>query len=316
MSEKQACTTVCGREFPNICGACNPSHCGGVGSGPAPAPQPPTPSNASSCNGNTLQFVNQSNKSVWIYDFPYNSPNGPKQPIGGGSVAAGALVCVPMTRNRPGMRVYIADRRLRNSIERGVPPDSGSWSVDGNVMFSFFEYFLEESQDRYTVNLSYMDEYSFPLTVKFNKVGGYRGAVEDHEYGPKSLSSIKNALARQRDYNWSSLIWPGMNRIVGPLKVWQYNPRAVPSSFRQFNRSLPKDGSQLFSSRSNWDGWHQLMTREPSNTGYVKALHSVTTPDSRGKYGYFCYPIDNRDGEFTWMPIEIKTTVTIYPDNS
>ena len=59
------------------------------------------------------------------------------------------------------------------------------------------------------------------------------------------------------------------------------------------------------------------MNREPSNTGYVRALHSVTIPDSRGKYGYFCYPIDNRDGEFTWMPVEIKTTVTIYyPDNS
>ena len=30
--------------------------------------------------------------------------------------------------------------------------------------------------------------------------------------------------------------------------------------------------------------------RTPSNTGYTKALHSVSQPDSRGKYGYFCYP--------------------------
>ena len=205
---------VCSREFPNVCGACNPSRCGGGGGGPGPTPtpQPPTPPTGSSCSRNTLKFVNQSNKSVWIYDFPYNSPNGPKQPVGGGPVAAGASVCVPMTRNRPGMRVYVANRRLRNSMERGVAPDSGNSSVDGNVMFSFFEYFLEENQRRYTVDLSYIDEYSFPLTVKFDDVGGYRGAVEGHEYGPKSLSSIKNALAREKDFNWSSLIWPGMNR--------------------------------------------------------------------------------------------------------
>ena len=50
MSEQQACAAVCSREFPNICGACNPDSCGGGGPKPTPTPPTPTPpSDGSTC---------------------------------------------------------------------------------------------------------------------------------------------------------------------------------------------------------------------------------------------------------------------------
>lgn len=108
--------------------------------------------------------------------------------------------------------------------------------------------------------------------------------------------------------------------MVGPNKAWQFSQGSgispyAPENFWDFLRSLPKYGRQLFGSLgTNWDVWQfNGGQRQPSNTGYTKALHSVSQPDSRGKYGYFCYPEDNRDGEFTWMPTSIKPTVTIYP---
>ena len=64
------------------------------------------------------------------------------------------------------------------------------------------------------------------------------------------------------------------------------------------------------------DGWNHLNQRQPSRTGDVKALQSVSQPDPRGKYGFFCYPIDNVDGEFTWLPASVKTTLVIYPFNT
>ena len=106
------------------------------------------------------------------------------------------------------MRIYIADKRLRESIEKGLGPDGGNPFVDGDVMWSFVEYFWEPGASRYTFDLSYIDEFSYPTTVKFSNVGSYGGAVEGHEYGPKSMSSIRSALKQQTDGNWGGLIWP------------------------------------------------------------------------------------------------------------
>ena len=39
-SETQACSIVCGKEFPNVCSECDPNSCG---SGPSPAPPSPSP---------------------------------------------------------------------------------------------------------------------------------------------------------------------------------------------------------------------------------------------------------------------------------
>lgn len=79
---------------------------------------------------------------------------------------------------------------MSESIEKGVGPDGGNPFVDGDVMWSFVEYFWEPGANRYTFDLSYIDEFSYPVTVKFSDVGGYNGAVEGHEYGPKKVSSL------------------------------------------------------------------------------------------------------------------------------
>ena len=78
-------------------------------------------------------------------------------------------------------------------------------------MFSFFEYKYEPNARRYTVDTSQICEFYDPLTVNCAGIGNHGGAVEGlegHEYGPKSMSKIKNELVQQRDSNCKALIWP------------------------------------------------------------------------------------------------------------
>ena len=114
---------------------------------------------------------------------------------------------------------YILRIRLGESIEKGCGPDGGNPDVDGDVMWSFVEYFYEPGASRYTFDLSYIDEFSYPVTAKFSNVGSYGGAVEGHEYGPKRMSSIRSALEQQGS-GWKGLIWP----INGSTSLWHQWP--------------------------------------------------------------------------------------------
>jgi len=237
---------------------------------------------------------------------------------------------------------------LNKSLNNGknpAMPDPFNYNVDAAVQYSFVEYNYNDpsspaSSNSYTVDLSYIDEYSYPLTLKFSNVGGYTGCVENHEYGITSISCVKKALTLETKYAWNALIWPntvkcqwnssdypkGMVRVIGPNKVWTQNPGSsiggpwVPDSYLSFIQSLPKTGTQLFSTKTvkttNWDGWENwkyTASPSPSNTGYVQALHSAASKDSNGKYGFFCYPRDNTDGEFTYVPDSVNCTITVYP---
>ncbi len=117
----------------------------------------------------------------------------------------------------------------------------------------------------------------------------------------------------------------GMVRIIGPNKVWSVNPEStitkpwVPDSYLPFIQSLPKTGNQICggqdSTTSNWTGWENWKYKynpSPSNTGYVKALHASANKDANGKYGFFYYPKDNTDGEFTYVPDSVNCTITVY----
>jgi hypothetical protein len=285
----------------------------------------------------TTQFTisNQSGGLLYVYDFDYSTP-APAMPLGGGALKDKGTLSLTLEANAE-RRIYVSSQRLSVSLEAGRAPDPFNFNMDASVMFSFAEYHYEPDHNRFTFDLSYIDVFSYPVTVKFSDLGGYTGAVAGHEYGPKSLAAIKTRLSAQTDYSWSALVWPlkhvvtkwnqfpdGIHRIIGPNTAWQGELGGgeigpwVPTTYKTFFTSLPRTGTQLFGTQSNWDGWQVLTQSDqpsPSGTGFVKAMHAASTADSNGKYGFFCYPRDNAAGEFTWVPDTANCTITVYPQD-
>ncbi len=295
----------------------------------------------------SITINNQSGKPVYVYDWDMSKkPAVTIQPLSKGNPLANktslelTMQTVADPSQNTGRRIFVSDQRLKQSLERvkgkgldPAMPDAFTPWYDGGIMFSFAEYLYQPNNNRYTFDLSYIDTYSYPLTVTFTIPKGtkYEGCVSGFEYGIKSLSSVMQALKKQTKYTWSNLVWPkdnpaspvqanwpkGIYRIIGPNKAWTSNSFGMsgyaPNSYQNFVKQLPFNGKQLFGKKdNNFDGWRYLDTA-PQNTGYVKALHSCATPDSTKKYGFFTYCNDNKTGEFTWIPSKIKCEVTIYP---
>ncbi|MCP3965760.1 MAG: hypothetical protein GY750_03910 [Lentisphaerae bacterium] len=285
-----------------------------------------------------VTISNQSNRPIYVYDFNYGTPASVQPVTKGNPLDKGKSLTLNFQPN-PKMRIYFSDKPLAESLEKGQAPDPFNINVDGAVMYSFVEYNYEPGYSRYTFDLSYIDEYSYPVTVMFTNIGNYNGCQDGFEYGPQKMSAITTQLENQTDYKWNALIWPltnvktrwgqypnGIYRVAGPNKVWAAETTDkykigpwVPSTYLDFILSLPKAGTKLFSTDTNWNGWQNWNashTPSPSGTGYVKALHKAAIPDSKGKYGFFCYPNDNSTGEFTWIPSTVNCTVTVYPYDS
>ncbi|QSH42375.1 beta-1,3-glucanase family protein [Lentisphaerota bacterium ZTH] len=280
---------------------------------------------SSNGKGVLITINNTTKDPVYVYNFQYSPPGGSVKAM---TIDANKISALTICGSN--MRIYISHQKLKNSLEKGIAPDPFNPQLDGNIMYSFVEY--TTSNSGYTVDISYIDAFSFPLTLKFYSVCSYLGCQEGFEYGFKKLSSVKTALTNQKDYSWNALIWPSpwnkakFYRIVGPNKAWTLGlkpgktpPPNVPSTYQNFIDSLPSNGDQLFGSQyTNWNGWQNLpitpkSSPSPSTTGYVKALHYAAKPDNNSKYGFFCYPKDNTSGQFTNVPTYVSCTITVYP---
>ncbi|MEI6286559.1 MAG: hypothetical protein WCP79_08665 [Bacillota bacterium] len=286
--------------------------------------------------GMQISINNYSGYTVYIYDVDLSDT----APTAALSLSDGKMTSISLqTLKNPaakvGRRIYVSNMRL-GTIEKnggGLLPDGFCPWNDGNAMYSFAEYNYEPVNNRYTIDLQYIDEFSFPLTIKFGNVGKYSGCQENFEYGLTSFSDIASALNKQSSY-WSNLVWntsnpacpitaanwpKGIYRIIGPNKVWTSQSSGgasglsgyAPNSYQSFVNEYPFNGDQLFQSSTNFDGW-RYTTNLPASTGYVKALHSVATPDKTGKYGFFTYCKDNYNGEFTWVPVSVTCELKIY----
>lgn len=282
-----------------------------------------------------ITIKNTTAADVYVYNFNYGTPAS-VQPLGSGPLASNQSVTLSLTSSDK-MRIYVSEQRLSNSLENNPPcaPNPFNINNDGNVMYSFAEYTYSESAAEYTIDVSYINEYSYPLTLTFSQVPAGVAAEDGFEYGFTSLKTVIAALKAQTDYAWNALVWPAkpatewgqypnnMCRVVGPLNAWvqqQATPQSPigpwePDSYQAFISSLPYDGTQLFTSSSNLDGWNNDIS-SPATSGYVTALHSAATPDQNNKYGFFCYPRDNANGEFTDLPDTVDCTLTIYPYSS
>lgn len=277
---------------------------------------------------------NTTDKNLYVYSFKYLKPAA-AQPV---TLLAGRpmqLLLVP----DESMRVYFSEIKLTNTIEQGKAPDPFNYSNDATAHYSFMEYKYEPSRKFYTVDLSYIDEFSFPLTLKFSDTTiSTKEFQTDFEYGFTSLSTVMANLKKQTDYRWDALIWPAvvdtkwdsekypknMQRVVGPNKVWPLSNDApwVPKIYFDFTKSLPKDGYQLFgkygtdAKYQNFNAWQWMIPTDnpgPSNSGYTKALQQSAVADTNGKFGFFTYPQEELSAQFTDVPENTTCTITVYP---
>lgn len=261
-------------------------------------------------------IVNQSGHPLYIYDTGGDTKN-PTQLADGKSVK----ITLPSLAGR---KVFFAASRLSKSVETGSEPDPFNPDVDGNVMFSFLEYTSEGG--KYTIDMSYVDVFSYPVTLKFDQKVA-KVCDKDFEYGFKSFTNVANALISQGS-PWGQLIWQDpakkMHRIVAPNKVWvQANPLPpnVPNNYHTFYAHYPPDGTQLFSPGKNnyvWQNYVQIafgsLPVEPRlmTVGYSKALLSAAPIDSNNKHGFYIFPKDAQ-AEFTNVPSSVLCTITVYP---
>ncbi|MCP3940314.1 MAG: hypothetical protein GY710_02380 [Desulfobacteraceae bacterium] len=249
-----------------------------------------------------ITIENKSGAPFYVYGFNFGAPSS-VQPVGRGNPLENEDQLNFQLQSNPKMRIYFSANKLTQSIEKGSAPDPFNFYVDGSIMYSFIEYNYESQDSRYTIDLSYIDEYSYPITLKFANVGSYEGCVEGcvegFEYGFKSLQNVITELNKQNNYTWSALAWPLTNvktrwdqypndihRIVGPNKIWAAETNEkykigpwVPTSYLAFINDLPETGTQLFGSNTtNWNGWETFNATHspsPSTTGYVQALHKT-----------------------------------------
>ena len=257
-----------------------------------------------------MTIENRSNRLLYIYDT--GNPQNPLQLADGHSVN----VTLPSAAGR---RMFFSDQKLTSE------PDPTNPSAGKNINFSFLEYTVEAN--RYTIDMSYVDVFSYPVTLKFSAaVSGV--CDKGFEYGFKSFVSVANELKRLGS-PWSLLVWQDPSnkiyRILGPSRVWMAPTDQLkqyyPQNYQTFYANLPPDGTQLFNPRQNNPVWQNdvqipfgTLEVEPKlvTVGYSKALLFLAPLDSNKKHGFYIFPKDAQ-AEFTNLPNSVNVTATVYP---
>lgn len=240
--------------------------------------------------------------------------------------------------NSAGNRIYIVEGSeftlpvaSKGGIDPFYPPGSGTApsfeNSDSFQNYSFVEYsFYQDKYDNapyaypntYTIDVSYIDEWSLPIQTKFTLNGsGWNGAVDGRTYGFKDFDTVVNQL-KAAGGPWSDLVSSGnspygpqppssLSRIIGPDKVWTQqsleSPAAnfnmnntgwVPASYQNFvqygfppcntgcdstDYTYAYNGTGVSgTAQSNFDFWRYQDTT-PGATPYPTALHTAAIHD-------------------------------------
>ena len=268
-----------------------------------------------------VNIVNKSGAKIYIYDMGGSNPKAAIQ-LENGQTLNNYQLAVASSK-----RIWIANAKLA-TIESGGQPAPFNLQADGDKMFSFFEYTV--IGDKYIVNLSVVDYFSYPLTLSF-MADQTNVCVKNFEYGFKSFSQAAAALKSQGK-TWSQLVLQGegpnpIYRIYGPNIVWETGLKngikSLPTNLQSFYTDLPPDGLQLFAPHTNNDVWQNYAQISGFNVpvesrlmtvGYSKALLSVLQIDKNKKHGIYLFPKDAQ-AEFTNLLNSNTMTVTVYPYN-
>jgi hypothetical protein len=197
----------------------------------------------------------------------------------------------------------------------------------GDAAFSFVEYTVNDQG--LTIDNSYVDYFSYPVTLKFNTDCNGK-CVKDFEYGFKSLDKVVNALKNVSTpaAPWDKLVYKDygskkINRVFAPSFVWSSVKSTLPTDLLTFYNAFPPEGTQLFAPKQNNDVWQNYGVVDGKGVpvesrlltvGFSKALLSSAAIDTKNRHGFYIFPNDNPLGEFTNISGSITTTITVYPN--
>ena len=323
-------------------------------------------SQVASTTAPTITVHNNSQQSITMYNLTnsgnYSIPvtpwttdqSAPADWQGPVTIASGASAPVTLSvynaaPGSPANRIYFVEGTgftLPNTSTGGVDPFNPTATTAGNSFqnYSFIEYNLYPATGggyQYTIDTSYIDEWSLPVQMKYTINGsGWTGAVDGKTYGFTDFDTVVNQLTTAGG-SYSDLVWSGstpwdpqppagVTRIIGPDKVWseqsfQVPPNVdmsasgwVPTSYQNFVTAYPYNGSQVSGSatQDNYDFW-RFSVDGPASTPYAIALRTAAVqdgfaPDANGVYGFFTYPNDETAGQFTNIPTATSLDVYVW----
>lgn len=245
-----------------------------------PVPQAAGPAEAAATAPSITIHNTSTTQSIWVYNLTdtgnYSIPGTPWKPepapadwrgpveIAAGSSAPVTLAVYNAPAGSPGNRIYIVESQpftLPITPTSGVDPfyPPGSPGGDSFRNYSFLEYSLYPADGgyQYTIDVSYIDEWSLPIRTKFTLNGAdWNGAVNGKTYGFNDFDTVVSQL-RAAGAGYGNLVWSGatpwgpqppatVSRIIGPDKVWtaqstepapNFNMNKtgwVPASFQDF----------------------------------------------------------------------------------
>ena len=237
--------------------------------------QSPVPCGDDGCGAGDAELApsitvhNSSDTSIWVYNLTksgdYSIPASfePVE-IAKGSSAPVTLALGTGAVGAPKNRIYIVEAD-KNGNGFSLPVDSTS-GVDvfnptaltaGNsfLNYNFLEYFLypADGGHEYTIDTSYIDEWSLPIQFKFTipHDAHWTGAESGTTYGFNDFDTVVSQLTAARGPHdasvpYQDLVWSGstpwgpqppssVSRIVGPDKVWAAQSLEPPSNFNMDN---------------------------------------------------------------------------------
>ncbi len=327
---------------------------------PTAAPAAPAPA-VTAAAPPSITVHNDAETTMWVYNLTtsgdYSIP-ADFQPL---SIAAGhsAPVTLALGTGAPGTpenRIYIVEGEQGFALPVASPGGIDAFDptavTAGNsfLNYSFVEYFYYPSAtgDQYTIDVSYIDEWSLPIQFEFTVNGAdWTGAVSGKTYGFNDFDTVASQLTAAGG-PYGDLIWSGdtpwtpqppasVSRIIGPDKVWAQQssePAAnvnmnmtgwVPASYQNFVQygysaaqpSYPyaQDGTQ-YSPKGNFTFWKDAVSA-PGSTPYPIALRTAAMldgfpADANGVYGFFTYPNDETAGQFTNIPTAVALDIHVH----
>ena len=334
----------------------------------------PAPTAASAADSSALPVLdptppsitvhNNTAQTIWIYNLTnsgdYSIP-ADFQPvsIGVGDSAPVTLAIGTGAAGSPRNRIYVVEGPTGFTL-----PVAASSGVDAfnptavsaensflNYNFLEYNYYPANGSYDYTIDTSYIDEWSLPTQMKFTLNGSnWSGAVDGQTYGFNDFDTVASQLAAAGG-PYSDLVWSGstpwtpqppatVSRIIGPDKVWTQqsfepaeninmnNTGWVPVSYQDFVQfgSYPSKDAQstvypyaqdgtAYSTIGNFNFWKFQVTA-PASTPYPIALRTAAIldkfpADSNGVYGFFTYPNDEAAGQFTNIPEAVSLDIYV-----
>ncbi|MDW5612653.1 Ig-like domain-containing protein [Mycobacterium sp. TJFP1] len=311
-----------------------------------------------------ITLHNNSEHTIWVYNLPSSGDYSIGADFTPVSIAKGASAPVTLavgtgSPGSPQNRIYIVEGEtgftLPVSSSSGVDAFNPTAPSEGNsfLNYNFVEYYLYPDGGggyQYTIDTSYIDEWSLPIQYKFTLNGArWSGAVDGHTYGFDDYDTVVNQL-NAAGGPYKHLVWGGgtpwapqppstVHRIIGPDKVWtaQASQPAsnvnmnhvgwVPTSYQdfvQYDSHTEPDGHVVYPYAQNGtkysrDGNFSFWKNEvdaPASTPYPIALRTAAVldgfPAKNGVYGFFTYPNDETAGQFTNIPTSVSLDIYVH----